>query len=99
MATEIWRDPEKNGDKKRYVHAEGDIWKKWISFIKDPENIKHFHPYSPEYHDIIRCGKSVSWLPNLDQHLYNKHMELHQEEVSRPLPAAVRSSKCLLCGK
>lgn len=36
----------------------------------------------------------MSWLPNLEQHLYNKHLILHHEEVSRPLPAAVAAYVC-----
>ncbi|KAG1144359.1 hypothetical protein G6F37_007464 [Rhizopus arrhizus] len=45
---------------------------------------KHY----PEYHDIIRCGKGVSWRPNLDGDLYNRHIDLH-DEVSYPLSNTV----------
>ncbi|CAO3617236.1 unnamed protein product, partial [Mucor hiemalis] len=73
---------EREHDKPREEEKEiNTLYKKWVSFLKNPDNIRKFHPFSPENHDIIRCGKGVSWRPNLDDELYNRHIELHNEVV------------------
>ncbi|RCI06048.1 hypothetical protein CU098_013542, partial [Rhizopus stolonifer] len=51
------------------------FWKDWIRFL---ENSQNFHPYSPEYHNIIRCGENVSPRPNLDDKIYNEHIKHHE---------------------
>lgn len=43
--------------------------------------IKH----SPEYPDILRGGKGVSWLPNLDNNLYDELLESH-DDATFPVP-------------
>ncbi|KAI8091742.1 hypothetical protein BDF21DRAFT_449119 [Thamnidium elegans] len=55
---------------------------KWNKFLENKEN---FHPYSPEYHRVIRCGKTVSSRPSLDKELYDQHVSQHEEkEYSLP---------------
>ncbi|CAO3704074.1 unnamed protein product [Rhizopus stolonifer] len=53
------------------------LWKDWMNFIQDEENVENFHAYSPENHGVIRCGRGVSPKPNLDDEIYNRHIELH----------------------
>ncbi|ORE21199.1 hypothetical protein BCV71DRAFT_241776 [Rhizopus microsporus] len=64
------------------------LWKKWVLFLRNPTNIGKFHPFSPEYHHIIRRGKGIFWRPNLDSDLYNRHVDLHYE-ISYPLSNTV----------
>lgn len=63
------------------------IWKDWVTFIQNETNIKKFHPYSPEYHNVIRAGRIVSWRPNLDEKLYQQHLEEKKDKLFA-LPAS-----------
>lgn len=48
-----------------------------------------FHPYSPEYHRIIRSGKIVSHKPYLDKELYTSHVNEHEDkEYTLPVVCA-----------
>ncbi|RCH90159.1 hypothetical protein CU097_003960 [Rhizopus azygosporus] len=61
------------------------FWKDWMKFL---ENNKNFHPYSPESHGTIRCGKNVSPRPNLDRSIYRVHQRNH-ERKEYELPTAL----------
>lgn len=50
---------------------------KWNKFLENKEN---FHPFSPEYHHVIRCGKTVSYRPFLNKELYDQHVSQHEEK-------------------
>ncbi|KAG1449688.1 hypothetical protein G6F55_010053 [Rhizopus delemar] len=72
-----------------YSNAQGSslstyaFWKDWVSFLQESDK---FHPYSPESHSIIRCGKGISSRPNLDRGIYKRHVEGHVER-KHPLPS------------
>jgi hypothetical protein len=60
---------------------------KWNKFL---ENRNNFHPYSPEYHRIIRSGQIVSHLPYLDPEIYLDHVAQHKHH-EYPFPENCRS--------
>ncbi|CAO3633702.1 unnamed protein product [Mucor hiemalis] len=64
------------------------IWKDWMTSLNNKDVIKKFHPYSPEFHHVIRLGHNVSWKPNLDQDLYTKHLE-NMKNQEFPLPSLI----------
>lgn len=63
-----------NSSKKPEIEKSNSLLQKWDSFLNNKET---FHPYSPEYHRVIRSGKSVSPKPFLDEILYNQHVGEH----------------------
>ncbi|KAI8327842.1 hypothetical protein EDC96DRAFT_531244 [Choanephora cucurbitarum] len=65
------------------------VWKDWLEFLRNKEIAENFHPFSPENHGIIRCGKGVSAKPNLDENIYARHLKIREEEKPYPLPAAI----------
>lgn len=76
---------EATNTKKPYEYEfeeTNSILEKWNKFLENKEN---FHPYSPDYHRVIRCGKTVSSRPSLSKELYNQHVSQH-EEKEYPLP-------------
>ncbi|RCI01784.1 hypothetical protein CU098_010586, partial [Rhizopus stolonifer] len=88
FSNEDVKDTEKKKDLREEETEKDSLWKKWVLFLRNPENIIKFHPFSPEYHGIIRCGKGVSWRPSLDSDLYKRHVDLH-DEISYPLSNTV----------
>ncbi|CAO3687088.1 unnamed protein product [Rhizopus stolonifer] len=55
--------------------------------MQNEANIKKFHPFSPEYHNVIRVGLIVSWRLNLDEELYQQHLEEKKDKLFA-LPAS-----------
>ncbi|KAI8385677.1 hypothetical protein BD560DRAFT_168024 [Blakeslea trispora] len=51
-------------------------------FLHNNEN--KFHPYSNEFHDVIRADFNVSWKPNLDKALFERHLA-QKEDKKYPL--------------
>ncbi|CEG80194.1 hypothetical protein RMATCC62417_14563 [Rhizopus microsporus] len=75
-------DSESQSKKKERLNKKFDsVWKDWIDFLRNEENVEKFHPYSPEHHNVIRVGRGVSPKPNLDEGLYNQHLEIHPAPV------------------
>ncbi|CEG68184.1 hypothetical protein RMATCC62417_04496 [Rhizopus microsporus] len=78
----------KNEDEEKQEDNNEDspsFWKDWMKLL---ENNKSFHPYSPESHGTIRCGKNVSPRPNLDRSIYRVHQKNH-ERKKYELPTAL----------
>ncbi|KAG1560891.1 hypothetical protein G6F49_002300 [Rhizopus delemar] len=63
--------------KKKPNNKISGLWEDWVNFMLDEGNVESFHAYSPENHGVIRCGRGVSPKPNLDDEIYNRHIELH----------------------
>jgi hypothetical protein len=42
---------------------------------------------SPEYHNVIRVGRIVSWRPNLDEKFYQHHLKEKKDKLFA-LPAS-----------
>ncbi|KAG1379660.1 hypothetical protein G6F61_004750 [Rhizopus arrhizus] len=42
--------------------------------MQNKTNFKRFHPYSPEYHNVIQIGRGNSRRLNLDEDLYHYHL-------------------------
>ncbi|KAG1466888.1 hypothetical protein G6F56_004605 [Rhizopus delemar] len=73
-------DEKKQGEdekKEEGNEQHASFWKDWIRFL---ENNQNFHPYSPENHNVIRCGKNVSPRPNLDENIYKDHLKNHEKK-------------------
>ncbi|CAO3660632.1 unnamed protein product [Rhizopus stolonifer] len=81
------KSARKKGKMSEKEKASG-IWKDWIIFLQNKENVKKFHPYSPEYHNVIRIGRTVSWRPNLDEELYQNHIYEKKDELFS-IPACI----------
>lgn len=81
-------DLEEGNDNKKLntfeVEENNSILGKWNKFLENKEN---FHSYSPEYHRIIRSGKTVSSKPSLDKEFYDQHVNEHKD-VEYVLPEA-----------
>ncbi|KAG1631872.1 hypothetical protein G6F44_010886 [Rhizopus delemar] len=62
------------------------IFKDFVEFLENQDNVQKFHPYSPEYHGVIRCGRGVSPKPNLNEELYERLLQAHVDTTYK-LPA------------
>ncbi|CEG82389.1 hypothetical protein RMATCC62417_16464 [Rhizopus microsporus] len=87
-------DKEKQKEEEKRTKKKGKmteevygIWKDWVAFMQNGENIKKFYSFSPEYHNVIRVGHIVSWRPNLDEKLYKQHLEEKKDKLFA-LPAS-----------